>query len=733
MPVQDAQAWVLSHDAPSHSTADASKLAMTDAALPSLKHATTLPDGVPKKRTVPPRSWILAVCISLPLAIFLGLRPERYSLTPNSLDPVFYTGYAMNLDDILNAAGDRHYFVTRWTTYYPVYLIDQLVGSVAGRLLWRWLLAGMVVFALLELGRRLGWRRSVAALVSLIVLTMPVFLRAFLTDYVEYLVVSLGVCLVVLCLRERQTTATAGGIGLLAAAILIANPIAIFVVAPPCLFALFLERGGWRRRIGLVLLGSIMATATIVFGLLLFRFRYGIANVYEPSIRFMQTYAGGPDALKSPNLEWLGRFTWLYAPPVILAVALGMSIRRKGIWSRVEVAALALSAVQYTLQWIDQFIRDGNGLEISYYWSNGLPAHLVAMSVVVARLYQFASARVIATTAGIWVVLLLTGIPSPLRLPAAWSFAGLMIVFLAVVLMLVRSRPALGAGALLVGVLWMQIGAPPYDPSSYHFFNASPRYDEIIWMAGDLSDVVLDEAVWFARQMDRVPNDASASFISAGTWSSPIAGLYAPHVTGRMIFPEQGFALADESIREMRAGTRPVVAIYGEADQVGAIYADLGQRVTLSPPILDVTRDRGLRYRLVVLSMADATRLPFTWSADILPRVGGEAIGTAVEAAPPEPAGILTYGPYLGLPKGRYKVTFRYSADAPLDALVGSGDVAVAAGAQIEVVDLYGTDARSVEVSVSFEAPEGANWEFRSFWNGTAPIAIESITLARDG
>ncbi len=78
-------------------------------------------------------------------------------------------------------------------------------------------------------------------------------------------------------------------------------------------------------------------------------------------------------------------------------------------------------------------------------------------------------------------------------------------------------------------------------------------------------------------------------------------------------------------------------------------------------------------------------------------------------------------------------MTFRYRADAPPDALVGSGDVVVAAGAQVEVVDLVGTDGRSAEMSVSFEAPEGARWEFRSFRNGTALIAIEPITLSRDG
>jgi hypothetical protein len=48
------------------------------------------------------------------------LKPDLFGLVPNSLDPMFYTGYAINLDDALAAAGNRHYFVTRWTSYMPM-------------------------------------------------------------------------------------------------------------------------------------------------------------------------------------------------------------------------------------------------------------------------------------------------------------------------------------------------------------------------------------------------------------------------------------------------------------------------------------------------------------------------------------------------------------------------------------------------------------------------------------
>ena len=604
---------------------------------------------------------------------------------------------------------------------------------MASRLVWLWLLAGFIVAALLELGRRLGWRRSVGALTCVLVLSTPMFLRAYLTDYVEYLVVGLGVCFVVLCLRERQTTATAAAIGLLGSAMLIANPISIFAVALAGLAALVLERGGWRRRARLLVVSALTASALIVAGLVLFRARYGIPNVYEPTIRFARTYAGDPDAWKSPRLEWLGKFTWVYTPPVLLAVAAAMSIRRKVVWSRVEVGALVLCAAQYAFQWIDQFVRDGFGLELSFYWSFVLPAYLVALAVVVAKICQPVSSRSLAAVAAVWLLVLVGGIPAALRLPAGWWLLVVSVAAVAALIAVTLRHPALGAGALVVGLLWMQIGAPHYDPTAYFFLNVSPRYDEVIWRAGDESDVFFDEAVWFAEQMDKVPNDASTSFISAGGWSSAISGLYAPHVTGRIIYPERGVVLAEQTIREIKSGFRPIVAIFGEQRLVEGIYTDLASRTSLSAPVLDVTRDRGFRYRLVVLNMPDAARLPFTWNADVLPRVGGQVDGTSVIASPPEPAGVLTYGPYHYLPPGRYTVTFRYRADAPLDALVGTADASVLAGTPVEAVDLFGTDGVPVDLSIEFESTEYAVWEFRSFWNGTAPLAIESITLSSSG
>ena len=109
--------------APSRSTVDGSKSDMNEVPPPGLEQSETLSSDTASRGDDRRWLWFVSYCAALPVALFLALQPERYSLTPNSLDPVFYTGYASNFDDVLNAAGDRHYFVTRWTAYYPVYLL----------------------------------------------------------------------------------------------------------------------------------------------------------------------------------------------------------------------------------------------------------------------------------------------------------------------------------------------------------------------------------------------------------------------------------------------------------------------------------------------------------------------------------------------------------------------------------------------------------------------------------
>ena len=125
----------------------------------------------------------------------------------------------------------------------------MIAGPFVGRLLLRLVLAGLILGALWCLGASWKWTRAQQLLIGTLVLTMPMFLRAFFTDYVEYLVVALGICLVCLCLREQHTRVTASVIGLLSGLIVIANPISITLVGLCFLAAMVLGASTVRGRL----------------------------------------------------------------------------------------------------------------------------------------------------------------------------------------------------------------------------------------------------------------------------------------------------------------------------------------------------------------------------------------------------------------------------------------------------------------------------------------------------
>ncbi len=675
------------------------------------------------------RSAAIGAAIAMaPLVLFLLLRPETYGLAPNSLDPVFYTGYSMNLDDVLIAAGDRHYFVTRWTAYLPVYLVDRLVGPIAGRLVWRWVIAACLAAGLWGLGQRLRWGNARTWLGIVVVLSTPMFLRAFLTDYVEYLVVAFGLGLVVTTLREEQNWLSGAVFGLLAGSMLVANPGSIFIVAVCSVSALVVMRGTWPGRLVFVAVVSASTLAVFLLGFVWFDWRYNIPNVYQPTIDFIRTYPGDPDAWRSPRRDWMGRYLWIYVPLMVFGAALALRLIRHVRFTRLESAAILMSGVFYVYQWFEQFARGGFSLEVSYFWSYGLPTLLIALVVVVNRLAEDVPEWWVWAMIPGWIALLVGGLPGTFRLPPGLMFALVAGVVAGIIVASLRRQPIVAASALLMIVVWVQIGAPSYDPSAYFGNNTSPRYDQIIGNLGSESDEILGEIIWFSEEMDTIPEDAQTSFVSVGGWSSSITGIYAPHVTGRILYPTPMKMLDDQSVLEIKSGARPIVAVFGDPDDVEIVADNMVAQVGAGELLLD-SEGGDLGYRLMVFAMPDATNLPFTWSASSLPRVTGQPRGGSVEVGPPSPPGVVTYGPYATLEPGRYEATLRYRTADDAAGTVGSFDVATLAGGTVAVTDLEPNE--DGVVAIEFEVTEEAGaWEFRTSWTGVTPIVFESITLS---
>ncbi len=669
--------------------------------------------------------------VLLPLVLFLVLQPETFSVAPNPLDPFFYSGLASNLDDVLAAGGDSHYFVSRWAAYLPMHVADAVAGPFAGRLILRLVIASVVLWGFWRL--RPAWTPAQRLLTGTLIVSMPMFLRAFFTDYVEYAVVSYVAMLIVVSLRERQTWRSATVAGVLVGLVMVSNPIGLLAVVAPLAVLGFVGTRTWADRIRLGAIIGVATAATVAAGLLYFRLFLGVANVYAPTLEFMRTFSG-LDPLRSPRHEWLWHFTWLWAAPLTLAVVGGLAVTRTVRFDRQEWSAFAIAASQYVLQCFDQFVRNGDGLEISYYWSMSYPSFAVAVGFLVARLTaKVPLPRAVAAVAA-WCALLIVGVPDPLRLPAGVGLALITLAVGALVCLAVPRWPAVGAVVLVTFLGLTQIAAPPYDPSAYHPFNMSPRYDQLFWGDGDNAETLWEETVWFERQMDRVGNDAQAKFVVTSDVASLMVAVYHPQITGRRYAFDEQLDFAGGMDPAFAFALAGPVAFYGDPTTIDEAIPHLRPLLGLGEPVLDETRDGGLGFRLVVFQLEGSSRRPRTIEASRLKVSQGVVEGTDVVVRPGTPPGFVTFGPYVPLDPGRYTLTLSYTASAPPPETVGGFEAFAAAQGSAADVELPGTGGRPSEITLPFESVDGADpWEFRTTFTGVGSLTVDKITLEPAG
>jgi hypothetical protein len=483
---------------------------------------------------------------------------------------------------------------------------------------------------------------------------------------------------------------------------------------------------GLERKVAFTAVVGLAAAAVIGAGLFYFRWFHGLPNLYQPTIDYLRDGVAA-DLLKSPNLEWLTHFTWLFVTPLVVAMALLTTLRGSNRLDRTEIAAVAMAAGQWIVHWLDQFVRDGSGLEISYYWSMSFCTLGIAIALVVARL---ASTITPAQTAALltgWVGFFIVGLADWLRLPSGLEFGAISILVVGVLAALVRRFVLSSTAVFLTYMLWIQVGAPVYDPSAYHSYNVSPRYDELFWSDGESSEAGYREALWFAEEMDQIEDDDQALFLPTGAWASPIVGIYHAHVGERVV----GFDDSGQLYREQRfalmSNELPWLAVYGPPDlvqdQLDTTIADLG----LGPSVLDVTHATDKGYRLVVFPLPKTPPLPLVMEAGELPTLVGVVDGDDVVSSE---AGFATYGPYVALAPGRYSVTIEYRSDAPSTQTIGTIDVYSGKSDVIADAPLPGTGGRPAEVQLPFEVTsEGDSWEFRTTTTGEYEVVVDRIIL----
>ena len=669
----------------------------------------------------------VVLAIVMPPLVYFALRPERYGLVPNGGDPVFYTGYAINFDDVMRELGDGRYFVTRWTTYLPSRLVAEIFGLKAGRLLLRWLVASLLLLSLLHLGRRWRWTLRSAWVISMMVLANPLMARAFLTDYFEWVIVSLGTILVAQSLEQRSTYVRSALIGILASSILISNPVVVVVAVPPMFVY---AAGSWTRRERVVAQSAVMLGSFIgvfVAGLLLFRIRYGIDNVYQPTIDFMRFYAGFRDPHKSPRLEWLEVYLWLYTPIVITAVCLLVEPARVVFRrSRTAQILLGLLIMEYCFQWLDQFVRDGLSLEISYYWSPIAPATFLCLAVILG-VPRWSLGAVVLFTGG-WVAVLAFPRVSDLTLPRVWWYLPISAVVVAACILVGRRS---GAGAAGLAVLWVLLSysvAPAYDPTAYHRYNDSPQFGSAFFVAGgSKGDLDLDEIIWLENTLDELPDDSDLYF-APSTSAVNITSVYVPHVTGHL-FRSAADGLSDDDRRTIDLGVVPRIAIYGDDSFVETTLGQLSQAVPASTTSIDVI-EPGRRHRRLVVLEFDRPSDGFSWNASIMLGRTGRIVGTERVALPAvDEPGFVLFGPRVPLADVRYRatVTYRVPGGEATDDVVGTFDVAQS-GTSVGHREMPAVAANG-EVSIDFDGRSGGFWEFRVLWSGTHALSIASVRV----
>ena len=96
-------------------------------------------------------------------------------------------------------------------------------------------------------------------------------------------------------------------------------------------------------------------------------------------------------------------------------------------------------------------------------------------------------------------------------------------------------------------------------------------------------------------------------------------------------------------------------------------------------------------------------------------------------------AGIWTFGPYMKVAPGDYRVTFVYSADAPPDVKVGSWDVTGRAGrVRFASGDLYGSNGLRAVATATLTVgsrADGESFEMRTRFDDVADLLLGEIVL----
>lgn len=676
------------------------------------------------------RMLLVALVTSI-VAIFL--KPDLFGLVPNGLDPMFYLGYQINLDDALEAAGNKHYFVSRWTSYLPAHFTSLLFGPYWGRLVLRLLMVAVLSEAIWRFLANLEIRAHARLLSIFLLVTSPLFVRAFTTDYPEYFIIWASLLMAVLSFTERATWKRSVLMGALAASISIANPTATILSSFILVNYVFNEICAQKSRKVLKEASVVILSflTVILSGFVLFKYWYGVENIYQPTLDFIKNFASPDvDGWRTPTRKWLLYFGWLYLPILysIAAISIAKSSTRKVLF---RCAFLTLSIFLWHIYLETQ---NGHALETSFYWSMLLSPALLTITVVVSTVFtSLHSWHSLALMTGV-LFLYQYNIPQNIRLPHGYPL--IAIVGMAALILSITSKrmASIAVFSLVILSVWLQVGSPKYAVLTNGGDLNTPKYDLVYGKSASKSNEILRETIWFLNQMDKVPSDSFSTFLPAGGWSYAIVGTYIPHPFSRAVTPLSSDRVFDPNTSdELLFGYKKTLVIYGNSIEAEKMLQRVKKEIPDISIVRDVTHSSGLSYRLVAMTVNETRDLTSVMPMSRFFRDIGEVQDDgSLEIEQGVAPGWVSFGPYIGLGDGEYKAELSYSS--PGSEFIGTFEVVNDVTGETELLRLSGNNGQLTTVSLEFTVSSKDNtWQFRTRYEGNSGASFKFVRVTKAG
>ena len=542
-----------------------------------------------------------ALAVAATAVVHFATRPDWYSLQ-NGLDPYFYTGYAQNLDDALALVGDRWYFTSRWSLYLPNRAFGHIFGTTVGFRLLHFLFAAMVAYGVLLIGSR-RWSRRSAFAAAVVVVSSPMVLRAVLGDYGDSVAVAFGTLMAAAILGRPTSARWSAVAGIAGAFAVVANPFSAALIGAVFIGGWLGQTVPWKQRVTVASAFGATFIATIVFGLLLFRWRYGIPNVYKPTIEFIKNQKG-----ENPRgNDWLRYRLWVFTPVVVLSYYAIARLVLRWSFDTVERAIMRVLVLQYALMLYRQFGQDSTVLELPFYWHFIAPSLSLALAALIAKAPPGAA----LTLAGA-LVLILSVSPSPTpEIFPSW-FAALLVGGALMVAVVAARRPApIVLPCLSVFMVFaLQLGSPRPEPQPLESF-LDPAYTTTYHPDYSPGQDAFKASSWFVKRMDRFGDDVERDmFFWVGEGHAHrLAAMYQAHAAGRWLNDGWGASapgpleIPDDTAEYFRAGQYPHVAVLGEPNQVDAVAKEFERMRPGVVVIFDELAPSKLATRAVVLEV----------------------------------------------------------------------------------------------------------------------------------